>query len=129
MPKLSKRLTPSIQKLDSLAKLGVIYRDRHLGPMCRICGNRPWVVAYHIVPKQRGNAVRWVLSNIVLACTNCNYGEMRNRSLYRDKHIVIFGKEYVERIEQVARDGNGKQVDKFAVLAELKRYIEQGKYK
>lgn len=106
-------------KLDNLWSFLIRLRDRiKHGPMCRICGNREGSVAYHIVPKQRGDAVRWRLDNGVLACSACNYAEQMNRSLYRDKHVKLFGKSHVEKIEAAARKGQQFTTAELAFMAD-----------
>ena len=87
--------------------------------MCRICFKRPGNVAYHLIPKQRGHGVRWLVENGVLACSQCNFGEMINRASYRDKHIFLFGKDRVEGIEKVASESVGMKVDRFSVFSAL----------
>lgn len=119
-----KSATPSILRLDGLWGLAIKLRDKKVSPLCRICAIRYADTAYHIVPKQRGNAIRWLLENGTFSCTPCNFGEQMNRSLYRDKHIVIFGKDRVEAIELIARQANGQQPDKWAVEANLRAFIE-----
>lgn len=86
-------------------------RDRLLhGPFCRIMPECPTkaahfgTLAYHLVPAQRGDATRFVPENVVWACSAANYGEVMNRSLYREKHITIFGRERMERLEAMARE-------------------------
>lgn len=91
-------------QLDHLWGLIVIRRDRAaFGHLCRICKVQPATLGYHIVPKQRGDSVRWLLENGCAARFACNGAEVMNRSLYRDKHVQIFGRELVERIEARAR--------------------------
>ncbi|MDE2020323.1 MAG: hypothetical protein KGJ13_08315 [Patescibacteria group bacterium] len=60
-------------------------------------------IAYHIIPQMRGDATRFVRENVVWACVACNRGEQMNRSLYRQYHVDIFGKERVENLESIAR--------------------------
>lgn len=98
-------------KCDTLWSLCIKLRDRkNHGPMCRICGYREGTVAYHIIPRQHGKAVRWDIENGVLACSPCNFGEMVNRALFRDKHIRLFGEGVIKGLEFRARDGRGKQI-------------------
>lgn len=88
--------------------LGLIDRAIN-GPSCRIhtlqqgFGFHSGQVAYHLIPQQRGDAARFLEENVVWACRDANYGERMNRSLYRQKHIDLFGKERIERIESLAR--------------------------
>ncbi len=85
-----------IARLDALWSVIVIMRHRKtFGPLCRICVCRPATLAYHIVPKQRGHSIRWDLEDGVGGCSTCNYGEVSNRSLYRDRHILLFGRQFV----------------------------------
>lgn len=80
-------------------------RDKRINRgLCRICGKRPIEVAYHLVPQQRGDATRYREDNVVGACCGCNYGEVRNRSLYREKHIDLFTRDHIERLEKIARE-------------------------
>lgn len=74
------------------------------GTHCRIHGAPcQGEVAYHLIPQQRGDATRFRRDNIVWACRRANYGEFRNRSLYREKHIQIFGRARIESIEEAAK--------------------------
>lgn len=99
-PSLRQRL---VKILDNLWSVAVRLRGKALyGPMCQICAERPAEVGYHLVPKQRGYAIRWLLEAGIAACSPCNLGEMMNRSLYREKHIKIFGLELIEGLEAIA---------------------------
>lgn len=88
--------------------LGLLDRKKN-GNQCRLGAECPektqhfGTLAYHIVPAQRGDSARFIPENVVWACRQSNYGEVMNRSLYRDKHIAIFGKDRIERIEAIAR--------------------------
>lgn len=75
-------------------------------------------MGYHIIPQQRGDAARFIPENVVWACAAANYGEVMNRSLYREKHIAIFGRDRVERIEKTAK-GTMRYSD--ADLLEIRR--------
>ncbi len=79
-------------------------RDRKVnGPFCRIHGEPCFgTLAYHLVPQQRGDATRLLHENVVWACLGANWGEKTNRSLYRQKHVDIFGAELIERLEEIA---------------------------
>ena len=125
LEQLSVSGRPTDTMLDSLWSKVIKERDRKVNPVCRICRWRRGTTAYHIVPKQRGHSIRWLLENGVLSCAPCNGGEVWNRSLYRDKHISLFGKDFVERIEAKSRAGQGFPVDRWAVhlilTQELKR--------
>lgn len=114
------------KKLDGLWSMYIKKRDMYrLGHMCRICGKAGGAIAYHIVPKQRGDAVRWLKENGVLACTGCNYGEVMRRADYRDKHVALFGRELVEGIEEKARRGaKFSRADLVAMAEDLRRCIE-----
>ncbi len=106
-----KRTERQIQRdrNDELWSLAVRRRDAQLyGPRCRICGQKESpghvvLVGYHIVPKKRGDAIRWLLENGVAGCTRCNMGERMNPLLYRDKHVALLGKDAIERLEARAR--------------------------
>lgn len=92
-------------QLDALWSLAVRLRDRRAhGPLCRLGCGRIAVLGYHLVPKQRGDSIRWLLENGVAACSNCNGAELLNRSLYREKHVQIFGRDLIERLEEIARE-------------------------
>ena len=92
-----------IAKLDALWSLAIRLRDRQEGSgRCLVCKTRPAELGYHLVPKQRGYAVRWDLDNGVAGCSVCNMGEMMNRSLYRQKHVELFGKDRIEFLEAKA---------------------------
>lgn len=105
-PKIKRALTARqtlIRQLDAIWSQIILLRHRaRFGPMCRICMAAPAQVAYHIVPKQRGYAIRWDLENGCGACSPCNGAEMMNRSLYREKHILLFTRQFVEKIESRA---------------------------
>jgi len=96
-------------KAQIVRLLGLLDRKKH-GPACRLmpeCPNKKYhfgTLAYHIVPAQRGDATRFFTENVVWACRQANYGEVMNRSLYREKHIKVFGRERVERLEALARE-------------------------
>lgn len=87
--------------------------DRKLfGPYCRLgvecpkfkrIGFHAGQVAYHLIPQMRGDAARFLQINIVWACSDANQGERLNRSLYREKHIKVFGLDRILKIEEVAR--------------------------
>ncbi len=92
-------------RLDHLWSLVVRKRDaKKTGGLCRICGVRPGTCAYHIIPKQRGDMLRWDLRNGCLACGPCNYAEMINRSLYQDDHHPrIFGAALIDELKTLAK--------------------------
>lgn len=116
-------------KLDGLWSLLVKARDGMKSQVCRVCGRSPGEVAYHIVPKQRGDAVRWLPENGVLACAACNMGEMLNRSLYRERHKRLFGAGLVEWLEAKAAEGAKFSLpDLVAMRDDLKARIESGNY-
>ena len=83
------------------------------GPLCRLgqycpafakIGPHNGTLGYHITPAGRGDAVRLLAENVAWACRDANCGEHYHRSLYRDKHIAVFGLERIERIEAKARE-------------------------
>lgn len=109
----------------------LIVRRRHIAlspesskKLCRICGKRPIEVGYHIVPKQMGYGVRWLIENGCAACSPCNWGEHKNRALYRKKHIRIFGRERVEAIEERGGPTKLSMANLREVLAWLTRIAE-----
>jgi hypothetical protein len=121
--RVSKR--PSDKQLDRLWSEVVMFRDRLKSVWCRICHRRKGVLAYHIVPKQMGHAIRWLLENGVLGCVECNGGEVSNRTLYRMKHCKMFGEEFVKRLENQAVAGQGHPIDRWAVKLILERELER----
>lgn len=110
---LSLRVMVSRKELkDEIVHLLGLLDRKKFGPYCRLgpqcpeqakIGIHPGEVGYHLVPQSRGDAARFIPENVVWACHRANYGEYKNRSLYREKHILAFGKERVERIESIAR--------------------------
>lgn len=108
-------------KANIVRLLGLLDKKRN-GSLCRICQKRMGILAYHLVPQQRGDAARFIEANVVWACGPCNFGEMMNRSLYREKHIIIFGKERIERLEEIARTMRKYEL---AELLELRREIRE----
>lgn len=107
--------TPSDKQLDDLWGACIKTRDLKKGLWCRICGTRKGNTAYHLVPKQMGHHIRWLLENGVLSCAPCNGGEVINRASYRVKHVQMFGEELIEGLEQSAIAGRGTPVDRWAV--------------
>lgn len=92
------------QLWDAFAMFIKIRDKRKYGGLCLICGKRPIQVAYHIVPAQRGDSTRYDELNVVGACAPCNCGEQWHRSLYREKHCQIFGRDTIEALEDKARE-------------------------
>lgn len=91
--------------------LGLLDRKIN-GPLCRygaLCpaykkiGVHNGDTACHLSPQQRGEAARLLPENVVWGCSDANFGEVNNRDLYRQHHVVLFGRERVERIEAIAR--------------------------
>lgn len=104
--KRTKKTPRQLQRdrLDDLWSLAVRRRDAFLyGPLCRICHKAPATVGYHLVPKKRGDFIRWLMENGCGGCAPCNWGERNNPGLYRAKHVSIFGKDAIESIEARAR--------------------------
>lgn len=107
----TKRRLPKRSTLKSqiIRLLGLLDRKKH-GDECRLGVECPTKtphsgeVAYHVIPAQRGDSTRFVPENVVWACAAANYGECRNRSLYRDKHCRLFGAAMVEALEAQARE-------------------------
>jgi hypothetical protein len=102
------------------------------GPYCRLDKDCPaypkfgvhyGACAYHLVEQQRGDSARFLPENVVWACSDANYGEMRNRSLYRDKHDAIFGRERMERIRAISRT---KSDFSRADLLEIRNAVKAG---
>ncbi len=96
-------------RLDELWSRAIRRRDTFFfGPRCRICGQveesvRAVMVGYHLVPKKRGDFIRWLMENGIQGCSRCNFGERMNPGKYRDKHIALVGLVVIERIEARAR--------------------------
>jgi hypothetical protein len=89
---------------DTAWSFAILRRDRNKrAGLCVLCSKWPMTVACHIIPKQRGDSIRWDLDNGYGGCNNCNYGEFMNRSLYREIHIERFGRELYSRLEEQAR--------------------------
>ncbi len=112
-------------KKQLVRMLGLL--DRKLrGPFCRIHGE-PCLgtIAYHLVPQQRGDATRLLPENVVWACQGANYGEFRNRSLYRQKHVDLFGAELIERLEEIAGEFKKySRAELFELREKLKAQLE-----
>ena len=100
--KIGDLATKGDMKKKIVRALGLLDRKTN-GNACRIHGS-PCVgnTAYHLCPQGRGDAARFLPENVVWACKAANYGEFRNRSLYREKHCAIFGRASIERIESIA---------------------------
>jgi len=110
--KRSRKIKRGPLKSRIVRLLGLLDKKTH-GPLCRLGEHCPkyatsgyhfGTLAYHVTPAQRGDSTRFLPENVVWACSSANCGEYYNRSLYRQKHIDRFGKEYVERIEEMARE-------------------------
>lgn len=127
------RLTPATinAQLTQLWGLIILLRHRKLfGPLCRICGVNYANTPYHIVPKQRGNSVKWDLDNGCGSCGPCNNSERINRSLYQDvRHPAIFGSELIARLKEKARlNMQLSMADKLEMRERFKRILETGDY-
>lgn len=120
-------------KLDDLWSFYIKLRDRSIyGPVCRIRKARNCTglgeVAYHIIPKIRGDATRWDFENGALACSACNGGEMMNRDLYADYQVNIFGSELIERLKLKSRIGaKFSRVDLWAIAEGIRAEISRVK--
>lgn len=133
---LKSSVKRSTLKAQIIRLLGLLDRKIN-GPLCRLgamcpdyekIGIHNGSLAYHIVPAQRGDSTRFVPENVVWACRVANYGEVMNRSLYRSKHIVVFGPERLERLENMAREIRQYTLKELWDLrAELKAKIEAPK--
>lgn len=105
------------------------------GPLCRLgelCPQFPKIgyhkgdTSYHVVPAQRGDSVRFVPENVVWTCASANYGEVMNRSLYRDKHRFVFGPAFVDNLEALARETKKYTTAELLDLrAEIKAELEK----
>lgn len=89
--------------------------DRKLnGSTCRLGGHCPQYVrigphrgevAYHVCPQSTGDGARFIPENVIWCCAAANFGEKMNRATYRMRHIELFGRERIERIEAAAKAG------------------------
>jgi hypothetical protein len=70
-----------------------IHRKKCSGPYC----------GYHLVPQARGGMARLDPRGVVYACTAANRGEQMNRSLYREKHVEIFGEALILELEALTK--------------------------
>ena len=120
-----RHATPRKVLKDRIVRLlGLLDRQRN-GPQCRIHLNHIGDTSCHIVPQGRGDAARFIPENVYWGCSNANYGEMMNRSHYREIHVRIFGKDYVERIENIARTSRKYTTDELWELhAQIKGMVE-----
>ena len=130
MGQLRASMRPTDKKLDKIWSEVVRDRDRQkYGPLCRYGCGRVGVVAAHVVPKQFGHWIRWDLTNGMLACTNCNLGEVLNRTKYRMRHVDMFGSKMIDGLERKARLGRGHPVERGVVYmiltAELRKLKER----
>lgn len=117
---------PSDKLLDDLWAELVKARDiAKYGPKCRMCGWRDGNTAYHIVPKQLGHHIRWLPQNGLLSCGPCNGGENWNRTLYRVKHVKMFGADFIDGLEAKAIAGRGFPTDRFAVFVILTQELKK----
>ena len=91
--------------------LGLLDRKRN-GPLCRLMDECPQTknigyhngdTSYHLVSQGRGDAARFDPEGVIWTCGPANFGEMMNRSLYREKAITLFGRERIERLEHIAK--------------------------
>lgn len=89
--------------LLDMKKNGKWCRYESYCPAFRRTGAHAGDTATHLCPQMRGDAARFMPENVVWGCAAANYGEVMNRSLYRDIHIKLFGKDRIEAIEAVAR--------------------------
>ena len=93
-------------KLWATVSFYIRLRDKGL---CRICGVHPVQVAYHLLPQITGDTLRYDESNIVGACSACNFGEHYHRLKYAAKHSQIFGDKFMASLEAKSR-----QITKFS---------------
>lgn len=89
--------------LLSMKQHGKFCRYGRLCPRFRKVGVHAGDTSCHVVPQMRGDAARFVPENVIWGCRDANDGERLNRSLYRDHHMTLLGKDYVERLEAIAR--------------------------
>lgn len=98
----TRKIKRGALKSQIVRLLGLIDRKIN-GPICRFHKDHQGDTSCHIVPQSRGDAARFEPDNVYWGCRAANYGEFRHRSLYRQYHIDIFGKETVERLEEIAK--------------------------
>lgn len=98
--------------------------------VCRICAglSSTPLVAYHIVPKQRGQGIRWDLENGCAACSHCNGAEMMNRSLYQDeRHPLLFGDAFIRDLkDRAAKRVKFDRADLDHLLTLFKKIVSLG---
>lgn len=86
-------------------------------------GPHPGGVAYHLTCQGTGDGARFIPDNVLWCCSAANFGEKMNRAIYRMRHVELFGKERIERIEEAAKTGA-----KFS-MADLLAMRDQIKFK
>lgn len=101
-PRRPRKIKRGTLKSQIVRLLGLLDRKRN-GPMCRFHLDHEGDTSCHIVPQSRGDAARFEPDNVYWGCRAANYGEFRHRSLYRQYHIDLFGKDTVERLEEIAK--------------------------
>lgn len=117
-------------KASIIRLLGLLDRNKNgnacrLGRECPTKTPHPGFLAYHLVPAMRGDSTRFIEENVVWACSEANYGEVMNRSLYRQKHVDLFGKDLIERLEATAREMRQYKMSELLELrASLKSQLE-----
>lgn len=131
-------------QLDHLWSLAVRRRDRktHAG-FCRVCmvkiqlgfrigSPRPAEVAYHIVPRG-DDMTRWLLSNGVAACSQCNWGELQSRTRtstkahYRALHAAMIGERELCILESLAKQTANFSLADLIELREKLKAIAEGR--
>ncbi len=71
MSKRTKR-KKLIDKLDGLCKDIIRERDKWTCQHCRKVVSKSNAHCSHVIPRSRGNALRWVLENLKLLCYHCH---------------------------------------------------------
>ncbi len=127
--KLNQISTRGAIKKQIVHEYGLLDRKLH-GPYCRLgvecprykkIGFHAGEVAYHLIPQMRGDAARFVQSNIVWACSDANHGERLNRSLYDEKHIKVFGAARIAEIKEIAKGtADYSTADLLGILADVR---------
>lgn len=71
---------------------------------CFLCHKNTIQDAGHLVPKSRGLAIYFDDRNLIAICKPCNFGDMMNRSQYREKYVAIFGRQRIEMLEHLSNE-------------------------
>jgi hypothetical protein len=113
--------------------LGLLDKKKN-GPLCRLgelCPQFPKIghhygeLGYHIIAQSRGGEARFHPSNVVWACGPANCGEHYHKGLYREKHVALWGEEFVKGLEAMAKVAADYSMSQLLELREnLKAQVE-----